>query len=94
MGSAILSSRIGESSKTWVDAVQKRISLTSSMLSGIKAVKMMGLSRLLTTLVQGERDNETRLLEIYQKRIVWMNVLSNFPIIWAPAITFAAYASK
>lgn len=75
-----------------MDAVQQRISLTSSMLAEMKSVKMMGLSRLMTSIIQGQRIRETRLMAGYRWCIVWINVVANFPEALVPAFTFAVYA--
>lgn len=41
-GQTWVSNRIGNSMKVWNEAVQKRVSVTSSMLVNIKSVKIMG----------------------------------------------------
>ncbi|KAH8681655.1 putative ATP-binding cassette transporter [Xylariales sp. PMI_506] len=92
IGSTYLSKQIGGNQKRWVEAVQKRISLTSSMLAAMQSVKMMGLSQLLTTLVQDQRNRETKLMAGYRDNIVWMNVVANVPSIWSSVVTFAVYA--
>jgi ATP-binding cassette subfamily C (CFTR/MRP) protein 1 len=92
--SSFLSKRIGGNQKKWVNAVQKRIALTSSILSGIKSIKMMGLSRVLTSLIQEARIVETNLMSSFRQNIVWMNVAANIPEIWAPTLTFAVYAAQ
>lgn len=60
--SAILDSRvtisIGDKVGVWSDTVQRRISLTGYVLSSMKSVKMLGLTRPLHTLLQNERLHE------------------------------------
>ena len=62
------------------------------MLAEIKTVKMMGLSGVFTSLVQNQRDVETNLMAAFRSNVVWMNVFSNLPAVWAPLLTFAAYS--
>lgn len=62
------------------------------MLAEMKSVKMMGLSKLMTSIIQGQRVRETRLMAGYRWCIVWINVVANFPEALVPAFTFAVYA--
>ena len=55
---------------------------------------MMGLSRVLTSLIQEARVIETNLMASFRSNIVWMNVAANLPEIWAPTLTFAVYAAQ
>ena len=87
-----ISKTIGDRQKIWVDAVQKRIALTSSMLADMRSVKMMGLSRMLTSMIQDQRVSETYRMAGYRWSIVWQNVVQNLPWALAPALTFAVYA--
>lgn len=83
---------IGAKQKTWVDAVQSRIGLTSSVLTGMRGVKMLGLSGVLTSMIQEQRAYETDRMAGFRWNIVWMNVFHNMPWALAPALTFAVYA--
>lgn len=93
-GAAQISRTIGGRQKIWVDAVQKRISITASLLAGMKSVKMMGLSRLLTTLVQDQRVEETHRMARFRWSIVTQNMVQNLPWFVAPALTFVIYAAQ
>jgi ATP-binding cassette, subfamily C (CFTR/MRP), member 1 len=77
--------------KTWVNAVQKRVAITSVVLSEMKNVRMMGLGRLLTDMIQTLRVQETDSMAKYRWNIVWKNVISNACYYLAPPATFAAY---
>lgn len=83
---------MGGNAKTWLGAVQRRISITSSVLSEMKSARMMGLSGFLTAKIQDERNKETQLMSSYQRNIVSKNVLASLPLIWAPWVTFSVYA--
>ncbi|KAF3026419.1 hypothetical protein E8E14_010909 [Neopestalotiopsis sp. 37M] len=93
-GAAKISSTIGARQKTWVDAVQKRVSITASVLASMRTVKMMGLSRILTTLIQNERVEETYRMAHFRWSIVAQNMVQNLPWFVAPALTFVIYVAQ
>lgn len=93
-GAKQISKHIGGRQKVWVDAVQKRISVTTSVLSEIKAIKMMGLSDVLTKKLQEYRVDETHRMAGFRWSIVYQNVVQNFPDAIAPALTFAVYTGQ
>lgn len=82
---------MGGQQKQWADAVQKRIAITSSMLSGIRSIKMMGLSGLLTEVIQDQRVEEINQMKGFRWSLTWQNVVQNIPWAIAPALTFIAY---
>src|SRR3569833_3167554 len=55
---------------------------------------MMGLSRLLTVLVQGQRIEETHRMAAFRWSIVAQNVVQNLPWVLAPSLTFVIYAAQ
>lgn len=61
--------------REWIEKVQKRLAVTSSMLDDMKAVKMLGLSRVMSTIVQGLRRSEIETSKAYRKLLVWMILL-------------------
>ncbi|ETS74387.1 hypothetical protein PFICI_14253 [Pestalotiopsis fici W106-1] len=93
-GATRISSTIGARQKVWIDAVQKRVSITASVLASMKAVKMMGLSRILTTLIQDQRVEETHRMANFRWSIVAQNMVQNLPWFVAPALTFVIYAAQ
>jgi ABC-type multidrug transport system fused ATPase/permease subunit len=94
LGATQISKVIGGRQKIWVEAVQKRIAVTSSVLADIRSVKMMGLSSLLSTIVQAQRVDETRRMAGFRWCNLWQNVVQNIPYIIAPALTFTVYAAQ
>lgn len=92
IGGALICKDIGTNMKVWTDAVQERIALTSSVLSDMKAVKMMGLSKALSGLIQAARVEETRLMGAFRSNLVWALLSAMTPGIWGPAATFAVFA--
>ncbi|PYH89268.1 multidrug resistance-associated protein [Aspergillus ellipticus CBS 707.79] len=94
LGSTYISKTIGNQQKTWVDAVQQRIAITSSMLAEIQTIKMMGLSNTFTELIQEKRVHETHRMAGFRWSIVWQNMIQNLPWALAPALTFAVYVAQ
>ena len=91
-GAKQIASGIGNSQKVWVDAVQKRIAITSSMLFNIRSIRMTGLSKNTMDRIQQERVHETDKMSKFRWYIVWQNTVQNVPWALAPAVTFAVVA--
>lgn len=88
-GAKHIASGIGNSQKVWVDAVQRRIAVTSAMLVNIRSIRMTGLARITMDRIQKERINETNMMSKFRWYIVWQNAVQNLPWALAPAVTFA-----
>ncbi|KAJ6788261.1 hypothetical protein PWT90_02398 [Aphanocladium album] len=91
-GAKQIASGIGGSQKIWVDAVQRRIAHTSSMLLNIRAIRMTGLSKVIMDRIQQDRVSETKKMSKFRWYIVWQNAVQNLPWALAPALTFAVVA--
>ncbi|PYI23686.1 putative ATP-binding cassette transporter [Aspergillus violaceofuscus CBS 115571] len=87
-----ISKNIGNRQKIWVDAVQQRLAIITSMLTDIQVVKQMGLSRAFTQIIQNKRVSETQQMSSFRWHIVWQNMIQNLPWALAPALTFAVFA--
>lgn len=61
--------------KVWTEAVQKRIAMTSSMLSSIKSLKIMGLSPTVQDNIQGQRIQEIELAKKFRWGVVLLNTV-------------------
>jgi ATP-binding cassette subfamily C (CFTR/MRP) protein 1 len=59
--------------KEWNLATQKRIAMTSSMLSSIKGLKMLGITQQVESLLQTMRIHEIEMA----KKVRWMMVAYN-----------------
>ncbi|KAI1100526.1 ABC transporter [Jackrogersella minutella] len=94
LGATHISKHIGGRQKVWMQAVQKRVSVTANMLCEIKAIKMMGLTDVLMKTIQKYRVDETHRMAGFRWSIVWQNVGQNIPWAVAPALTFAVYAAQ
>ncbi|PWY93092.1 multidrug resistance-associated protein [Aspergillus sclerotioniger CBS 115572] len=92
LGTHPISSRSGSAQKAWVEKVQTRVAVTSAMLGDMKAVKMLGLADVLFDLVTKLRKAELEASSRFRKLFIFMVVLSNIPLDFAPYATFAVYA--
>jgi len=61
---ALIGSRMGGYSAKWLAATEKRIAATTGMLSSLKAVKMMGESKTMSTTI-----DQLRVLEFEASKI-------------------------
>jgi ATP-binding cassette subfamily C (CFTR/MRP) protein 1 len=69
-----ISKHMGPNQKIWNEAVQKRIAVTSAVLSNMKEVKLLGLSGRWRDSIQDLREYELNLSKRFRKLIVYMNV--------------------
>ncbi|KAL9118536.1 MAG: hypothetical protein Q9187_004917 [Circinaria calcarea] len=87
-----VSTRSGDAQKHWIERVQKRLAVTSSMLKDMKAVQMLGLTDVLFTIISKLRQIEVETSVRFRKLMIWQVALSNLPMDLAPFATFAIYA--
>ncbi|KAK5989200.1 ABC multidrug transporter B [Cladobotryum mycophilum] len=84
-----LSSR--KAQREWIESVQERLRATSTMLGDIKAIKMLGLSRVTSNILTKLRVNEVNTSKSFRKLLIATVILSLSPITLAPVVTFAIY---
>ncbi|KAF2995600.1 hypothetical protein E8E14_000809 [Neopestalotiopsis sp. 37M] len=77
---------IGPARGMWNQAVQKRVSITSSMLSQIKGLKMMGLTDYIADLIQSLRSSELELSKKFRAFIIRIILIANFSDQMTPAV--------
>ncbi|PMB63589.1 ABC transporter C family member 10 [Beauveria bassiana] len=94
IGGALITKTIGNKQKIWVNAVQSRVSLTSSILAGMRNIKMLGLRDIIESMLQQYRIDETLRMAAFRWSILWQNVVQNLPWALTPALTFAIYAGQ
>ncbi|KAF2670115.1 multidrug resistance-associated protein [Microthyrium microscopicum] len=75
----------------WMQRVEKRLAITSSALKDMKAVQMLGLTDILSTVISNLRSLEVKTSLRTRKLIIWNLSLSNLPIELAPYGTFFVY---
>ncbi|KAL7786231.1 P-loop containing nucleoside triphosphate hydrolase protein [Trichoderma ceciliae] len=83
-----LSNYMGPAMKDWNEAIQQRITTTSSVIGSIKEVKMLGRTNSWTDSIQLLRVVELQRSKRYRKFITYMNILGNTPSALAPILTF------
>ncbi|GLA44097.1 hypothetical protein AnigIFM63309_002358 [Aspergillus niger] len=75
----------------WVETIQERTSITSTMLGSIRNLKLLGLSAVIGSLLQRLRVHEN----VVARKIRWITVVQvvfqNITSIAAPLTTFALY---
>ncbi|KAJ5307053.1 hypothetical protein N7508_006068 [Penicillium antarcticum] len=75
----------------WIERVQARLSVTSSMLQDMKSIKMLGLTEKLFESVSQLRRVELQVSEKFRRLLVWQVILSNIPLTLAPFATFSIF---
>lgn len=73
-----ISSRSGVSQKQWIERVQKRVAITSTMVGDIKAMQMLGLSKALSKIVTKLRQIEVETSLRFRKLLIWQVVICMF----------------
>ncbi|PWY66113.1 putative multidrug resistance-associated protein [Aspergillus heteromorphus CBS 117.55] len=91
LGTTPISTRYGRAQAAWVKQVQKRLSITSTMLKDMKAVKMLGLETVLSEVITTYRKSELGISKRYRKLLVVIIALSNVPLDFAPYAVFLVY---
>ncbi|KAJ5404463.1 hypothetical protein N7509_004334 [Penicillium cosmopolitanum] len=76
----------------WIERVQARLTVVSSMLHDMKAVKMLGISDKLFDSVSGLRREELKASERFRVLILWQIAISNLPLTLAPYATFVIFS--
>lgn len=89
--SSKVSATAGPAQKNWVEKVQERLRLTTLALDDMKSVKLLGLSSIISSLIQNLRLDEIHVSRAFRKILVTTIVLSLTPINLAPVVTFAVY---
>ncbi|KAK2813402.1 hypothetical protein FQN50_000718 [Emmonsiellopsis sp. PD_5] len=90
--SAALSGFIVARQKLWLEAIEKRIAVTTAMLGSMKGVKLCGLSEPLSSTVQNLRVIELQISEGFRKLLIWALGFTYISPVSAPILTFTAFA--
>jgi hypothetical protein len=64
--SSQIAKRIRVRQRGWMQAVQKRVALTSDVLSSIKGMKILGLTEMITRNVQDTREEELQKSKLFR----------------------------
>ncbi|TVY42741.1 ABC transporter [Lachnellula subtilissima] len=78
--------------KAWNNATQSRVAATSSMLSAMKTIKMLGFQQHLSNRIQELRKEELYAASKLRWLMVYYNASANALGIFSPSITLVVYA--
>ncbi|KAK0615109.1 P-loop containing nucleoside triphosphate hydrolase protein, partial [Bombardia bombarda] len=78
--------------RKWMAAIQKRVGITSDIISSMKGVKVAGLSEKAGKQIQGLRDYELEQSTQFRKIQIFTLLLGVAPTILMPAVTFTVFA--
>jgi len=78
--------------KLWLEAIEKRIAISTKMLGSMKEVKLTGLSDTLLTRIHGLRIAELQISKGFRKLLIWALSLTYITPVFAPILTFAVFA--
>lgn len=91
---SILMNWTGDSQRSWMSAVQKRVGLTSTVVGSMKNVRISGLTVPVGEFVQKLRVDELAKGVRWRKIFITAAMLGFFPHVIAPPITFAAAQTR
>lgn len=78
IGGAFIAADMGPARIKWSEAIQARIGVTSSSLTQMKGVKMMGLSGFVQASIQELRSSELNMSTKYRWILTRMSILGLF----------------
>ncbi|KAK1598438.1 ABC transporter [Colletotrichum navitas] len=84
--------RVPPLQRKWMQAIQKRVGITTEIVGSMKGVKMSGLSAMAQDQIQGLRDFELDESKKFRRMQILNVTVGKFPSIMTPPITFAAFA--
>ena len=82
MSGTLLARLMGGRQRMWVQAVQSRIGVTSSVLASIRGVKLLGMTDSLSSVIQKYRINELLASKPFRKLVVWVNICGKIRYTW------------
>ncbi|TGO61642.1 hypothetical protein BOTNAR_0126g00140 [Botryotinia narcissicola] len=88
-GLAILMNFAGDSQRTWMSGVQKRVGLTATVIASMKNLKISGLSGTVSDFVQKLRVEELAAGARFRKIYIIAALLGFIPMLIGPPLTFA-----
>jgi len=77
LGSMVAMNFIMSRQAMWLEAIERRISATSTMLASMKGIKMSGLKDTLLATMQKLRVEELEISKRFRKLIIWNMVFGN-----------------
>jgi hypothetical protein len=74
-----MSNYVEKAQVAWIEKVQERLRTTSATLDDMKAVKLLGLSDIISNTIQKLRQAEIQTSKVYRKLFVWNVLLCKIP---------------
>jgi ATP-binding cassette, subfamily C (CFTR/MRP), member 1 len=71
IGSLVATSLVMSRQAMWLEAIERRINATTSMLGAMKSVKMCGLTEVLSSNLQNLRLEEIRISRKFRRLLIW-----------------------
>ena len=81
---------VGKRQKAWMEAIQKRVGLTASIIPNMASIKMSGLAPHLQSAVQRWRDDELHAASRYRMFTTFVAVIAFTPLLISPVAAFGA----
>ncbi|TAQ85919.1 hypothetical protein B7494_g5754 [Chlorociboria aeruginascens] len=91
-GSVAATSLVMSRQAMWLEAIERRITATTAMLSAMKGVKMCGLTDTLSKTLQDLRIDELRISKKFRKLLIWNMAFTYITPVAAPVLTFAVFS--
>nr|WOF01069.1 canalicular multispecific organic anion transporter 1 [Corynespora cassiicola] len=76
----------------WLEAIERRIAATTSMLNSMKGVKMTGLTDILRADLHRLRVDELDISKKFRKLLIWTMGFSYISPVVSPILTFAVFS--
>ena len=78
-----LASSIKNAQRQWIEKIDERLRVTSNMLGDMKAVKMLGFSDVISSMISGLRKTEIDTSKRYRKLLIAELLLCELPMLSA-----------
>ncbi|ORY11757.1 hypothetical protein BCR34DRAFT_455438, partial [Clohesyomyces aquaticus] len=91
-GSLGATSLVMQRQALWLEAIERRIAATSSMLGSMKGIKMCGLTQVLRDDLHQLRVNELEISKKFRKLLIWTMGFSYISPVASPILTFAVFS--
>ncbi|KAM3469416.1 hypothetical protein MY5147_007062 [Beauveria neobassiana] len=79
--------------RAWIEKVEERLRLTTNMLANMRAVKMLGLSPRMFSVLYKAREVEIETSTRYRWTLIGQIFFSNAPLMFAPVVTFIVFVA-
>ena len=86
-----MSGLVAQRQKRWLEAIEKRITATTTMLGAMKSVKLCGLSEPLSSSIQLLRVTELEISKAFRRLLIWALGFSKYTFIghiWSGIFSF------